>query len=167
MRTLIVGYGNRCRKDDGAGWHVIEILAHRPNLPADLEAAHQLDLTLAETIREYDLVIFVDALISDQAAAWSSEELLPALVAQGMTHCVGPQEILGLCRTLYAKTPRGLLFSIRGHDFRFGEGLSQETRQAVFQVVNRIEELVRKGAPDNPYATRADAPGTVSLIQQG
>jgi hypothetical protein len=49
-----------------------------------------------------------------------------------------PGDVLGLCRTLYGKVPRGRLFSIRGHDFNFGMELSPETRQSALEVVQEI-----------------------------
>ena len=50
MKTLIIGYGNQSRRDNGVGWFVIEQLAAL-NLPdVKLETAHQLEVETAETI---------------------------------------------------------------------------------------------------------------------
>lgn len=146
-KTLVVGYGNPCRRDDGAGCGVIEILAGRHGLPASLETMHQLDLTLAETICDYDRVIFVDARVCDTPEAWSSREVEAKTQDRGVTHFVTPADVLGLCRALYGHVPCGILFAIRGQDFGFGEGLSPETMQAALQVADRIEALVREDVP--------------------
>ena len=52
MKTLVIGYGNDSRNDDGIGWFVVEQLAKR-NLPdVTLETTHQLEVDFAETVRE-------------------------------------------------------------------------------------------------------------------
>jgi len=40
-KTLIIGYGNRDREDDGAGWHMLNRIANKlnlvtPELPGDI-----------------------------------------------------------------------------------------------------------------------------------
>jgi hypothetical protein len=75
-RTLILGYGNFDRQDDGVAWHVLASVASRlgcavPLLPEDEFPSNdgapdfffELQLTpeLAETIALYDRVCFVDA----------------------------------------------------------------------------------------------------------
>jgi hydrogenase maturation protease len=65
MKTLIIGYGNQSRRDDGVGWFILEQLAAL-NLPnVELETGHQLEIEAAETISRYDAVIFVDAAIPE------------------------------------------------------------------------------------------------------
>lgn len=167
MKALVIGYGNRSRKDDGAGCHVIDTLAARDRFPAQLEAAHQLDLTLAETMREYDLVVFVDARISDDPEAWSMEDVVPAVRDRGVTHFVAPGDLLGLCQVLYGAAPRGVLFAIRGTDFDFGEGLSEETRRSALQVADRIEALVMEDGRAMIRGAPAGAEEECALANQG
>lgn len=60
--TLIIGYGNPLRGDDGLGWHVAQRLAAvLPQHRARIEVCHQLTPELAEPISRADLVIFIDA----------------------------------------------------------------------------------------------------------
>ena len=74
-KTLIIGYGNLDRQDDGVAWHVLAAIAGHygytdfedeqehltenqyPHLLFDL----QLMPEMAETIRDYERVLFVDA----------------------------------------------------------------------------------------------------------
>lgn len=141
MKTLIIGYGNDSRNDDGAGWFVVNELS-KLNLPGvTLETAHQLEVDYAEVVGEYDQVIFVDAAIPESAAPWWSEEVKPGFRSHAVAHFMTPGDVLGLCQTLYGKQPRGRMFSIRGHDFNFGMELSPETRQAALEVVQEIASL--------------------------
>jgi Ni,Fe-hydrogenase maturation factor len=43
---------------------------------------------------------------------------------------------------LYDRQPRGILFSIRGHDFNFGTEFSPETAAAATETVERIARLI-------------------------
>jgi hydrogenase maturation protease len=138
MRKLIIGYGNDSRNDDGAGWFVIGELSKR-NLPGvTLETAHQLEVDYAEVVRDYDEVVFVDAAIPESEKPWWTEEVEPGFRSHAVAHFMTPGDVLGLCRTLYGKAPRGRLFSIRGHDFNFGMELSPQTRQSALEVVQEI-----------------------------
>ena len=60
MKTLVLGYGNRSRTDDGVGWFIIERLQEfaLPNI--ELLTSHQLEVDHAEVISRFDAVIFVD-----------------------------------------------------------------------------------------------------------
>lgn len=138
MKTLVIGYGNDSRNDDGAGWFVVNELA-KLNLPGvTLETAHHLEVDFAETVCDYDHVIFVDAAIPESAEPWWTEEVEPGFKSHAVAHFMTPGDVLGLCRTLYGKTPRGRLFSIRGSDFNFGMELSPETRQSALEVTRAI-----------------------------
>ncbi len=141
-KTLVIGYGNDSRNDDGAGWFVVGELAKRNLSGVTLETAHQLEVDFAEVVRDYDRVIFVDAAIPESPEPWWSEEVEPGFHSHAVAHFMSPCDVLGLCRTLYGETPQGMLFSIRGSDFNFGMELSPETRQSALEVVERIAELV-------------------------
>jgi hydrogenase maturation protease len=62
VSTLVIGYGNPLRRDDGFGYQVARRLAELlPADRADVIACHQLTPELAEPISRSELVIFVDA----------------------------------------------------------------------------------------------------------
>ena len=67
MKTLIIGYGNQSRRDDGVGWFVIRQLAALKFPGVELETGQQLEIEYPETISGYDAVIFVDAAIAGSA----------------------------------------------------------------------------------------------------
>lgn len=146
MKTLVIGYGNDSRNDDGVGWFVVAELQRRlagqPAASVTFQTAHQLEVDFAEDVREFDRVVFVDAAIPESAYAWRTEEVVPGFQSHAVAHFMTPADILGLSRTLYGRAPTGVLFSIRGRDFNFGTELSPETRAAAHEVIDRIQALL-------------------------
>ena len=149
MKTLIIGYGNDSRNDDGVGWFVVSELA-KLNLPGvTLATAHQLEVDVAETACAYDRVIFVDAAIPESAAAWWTTPVAPGFESHAVAHYLTPGDVLGLSQTLYGRSPCGIAFCFRGHDFNFGTTLSTETKLAAVTVVGHITALVTKPELEN------------------
>jgi hydrogenase maturation protease len=145
VKTLILGYGNQSRRDDGVGWFVIEQLAAL-NLPGvELETAQQLEIEIAETISRYDAVIFVDAATLEAPEAVRRTVVTPGFQGHAVAHYLTPADVLSLCQMLYHREPKAVLFSIRGRDFNFGTTLSPEVEQAARDVVKQIVELLRNG----------------------
>lgn len=143
MRTLVIGYGNVSRNDDGVGWFVVNELGKRA-LPAGvvLETAHQLEVELAEMLTGFDRVIFVDAAIPEAPARIQRTVVRPQFQSHAVAHFLTPPDVLSLCRTLYGHEPEAVLFSIRGEDFDFGMELSPAVASAAREVVNEICELL-------------------------
>lgn len=138
--TLIVGFGNLYRRDDGVARHILNALleqAGRAALdalddgfdalghPVDVVCLHQLVPELVETLKDYARVVFVDAHVPADntppiyAAPLAVEHRTPFVYHQ--TH---PSTLLALTASLYGNAPEGYLVSVQGHDFDFGEGLS-------------------------------------------
>jgi hydrogenase maturation protease len=149
MKVLVIGYGNDSRNDDGVGWFVVGELQKRSLPGVTFETAHQLEVDFAEDVRDYDLVVFVDAAIPESDYAWRTEEVIPGFQSHAVAHFMTPADILGLSRTLYGRAPRGVLFSIRGHDFNFGTALSPDTRAAANEVIERITALLGQAQLEN------------------
>jgi hydrogenase maturation protease len=162
VRTLIIGYGNCSRRDDGAGWLVIERLAALGLPDVELQTAHQLEVDVAETISRFDVVIFVDAAVTDGPDAVTRTLVQPNPESRAVSHYMTPADVLALCRTLYGKEPQGMLFSIRGHDFGFGMELTPEVERAAHEVVQMIVTEVRgSGISFDELRTGSAATGAV------
>jgi hydrogenase maturation protease len=145
VKTLIIGYGNQNRRDDGVGWFILEQLAAL-NLPdVVLETSHQLEIEASETISRFDAVIFVDAAIPEAPEAIQRSVVAPNFQSHAVAHYLTPADVLSLCKTLYGREPKAVLFSIRGSDFNFGTTLTPEVEQAARDVVKQIAEIVRSG----------------------
>lgn len=142
MKTLILGYGNRSRMDDGVGWFVLERLQESGLPSVELLTSHQLDVDHAELISGFDEVIFVDAAIPQSPQPITLTVLQPCFCSHAVAHYLTPGDLLALAQTLFGRAPRGILFSIRGSDFNFGTTLSPATERAACNVVHQIKDLL-------------------------
>lgn len=152
-KTLIIGYGNADRQDDGVGWHVLRNLAERighsvPEDPGssieistervDLVFILQIFPELAETIAQYDHVCFVDAHTAQIAEEISWTELAPEYEKSPLTHHMSPKTVLSIAATIYGTLPEAILVSIRGFSFEFNRELSAKTSALADEAADRI-----------------------------
>ncbi len=141
-RTLVIGYGNPLRGDDGVGWHAAQHLA-QSNWTRNLQiiVRHQLDPELAVPISQADQVIFIDASHGEQPGAVKCQHIAPNPSAPGVfTHHLEPGALLACARDLYGSYPDATLFSITGESFGFREGLSPAVLNALPGLLNQIED---------------------------
>jgi hydrogenase maturation protease len=159
-KTLVIGFGNVHRRDDGVGLVVINSVRERLGRPL-LEAEddgfndlggeintlylYQLVPELAEIIAPYALVIFLDAHMGTIPDLIREEELVASYDSTIVPHQLHPRTVLALAHHLYGGQARGVLLSIRGHDFDFGEGLSTQTAALVAPAVTRVLALAGNG----------------------
>ncbi len=156
-RTLVAGFGNLYRRDDGVGRAVVNALRARQGLPeldpmddgmedlgrpVDTIVLHQLVPELSQQLAEYDLVIFIDAHVGSVPEDIREEHLAATYHAPFVSHQTHPATLLALAQQMHGHAPEGVVISLRGYDFDFGEGLSEETAALVPQVVARIEALM-------------------------
>jgi len=145
---LVVGYGNPGRRDDGVGHYVAERIEQ---LTGDVETLHcnvstlmlhQLGPELAETIKDYDLVIFVDAHSGECAEGMRMVSVESAYCPSAFTHFMNPGSLLALVMSLYHRKPQAFIVSIRGYDFDFGTELSTETQKWADMAVEQILDMI-------------------------
>ena len=156
-RALLIGYGNLSRQDDGVAWHVINGVRLRWGQPALAPSAdgweelggtcdslflQQLAPELAATLQQYDLVVFVDASVQE-AEPVRVERVSPGYALAAISHHMTPGSLLALTQQLYGRAPEGLLVSVQGHNFDFGDELSAATALAVPEAVERIVTTIR------------------------
>jgi hydrogenase maturation protease len=167
-KALIVGFGNVYRRDDGVGAAVVNAVRQKLGRPAlgpeddgfddlghdvDTVLLHQLVPELAETLAGYALVVFVDAHAGASLEDVREEWLQPCYRTPFISHQMHPCTVLSLIPGAATQPPAGVLLSVRGHDFDFGEGLSPQTAALVPAAVRRIEELLQE-----QNAARASSP---------
>ncbi len=157
-RTLILGYGNPDRQDDGVAWHIQRALALALGLPApdsyedefpindqlDFEFHLQLTPEMAEDIAAYERVCFVDAHTGNIPAEAQLIPVESAFQRSPFTHHLTAQSLLSMCETLYRKKPEAALLSARGYRFEFERELSPETEALVPQAVGLIKNWLEE-----------------------
>ena len=140
-KTLVIGYGNTLRGDDGAGVRAAELIAkRRPEI--ECVCLHQLVPELAEQIAEYNTVFFIDADVN--VTQPNARLAAPSVEAdQPRTHFISPESLLSLSRQLYQKIPaKTYVIGIPASNFEFSEELSESTRKAVEESVRLVESLL-------------------------
>ena len=151
--TLIIGYGNPDRQDDGVGWHILKNLSEQlgyqvPDDPGasieindprvDLMYVLQIYPELAETISLYNRVCFVDAHTSDIPDEISWGVLSPEYEKSPLTHHMSPKTVLSIASTIYGNQPEAILVSVRGYHFGFMRSLSPQTAKLAQEAIQRI-----------------------------
>ena len=158
-KTLLLGYGNADRQDDGVAWHILVAIAKKlgfkpPEEPGepfntqrynlDLMFVLQLLPELAEDLRTYDHVVFIDAHTGEIEKEISALKIDPLYQHSPFTHHLSPQTLLSITQTIYNKYPQGIILSVRGYEFGFERQLSRRTldlcNQAVSQLWNWLQD---------------------------
>jgi hydrogenase maturation protease len=135
MNTLVIGYGNSVRGDDGAGPFVAR------QLGAGAIACHQLTPELAEPISQAHQVIFVDAHAGVPAGQITIQPIQPR--ASAAIHRFDPETLLAWSRQIYGHAPEAILIGIGAESFGLGEGLSPQARRAAREALRAIRKLER------------------------
>lgn len=141
-RTLVIGYGNTLRGDDGAGICAAERAAGRfPGV--DILTVHELQPELVETMSRYPDVIFLDAAV--EGSGIRADIIEPATDHRPVgSHAHSPATLLSLCRNLYGRAPeRSLLIAIPGQNFEFGEQLSPFTEMMVEEAIEEVGHFLK------------------------
>ena len=152
-KTLILGFGNADRQDDGIAWHVLNRLAVRLDRASSVsldegfqlsgtnpELLFVLQLTpeMAETISQFDRVCFVDAHTGNIPGEVNQSPVTPEFQASPFTHHLTPDSCLALSVALYSKLPEAILVSVRGYEFGFDRSLSSQTAPLAEQAAQAI-----------------------------
>ncbi|MGH7833436.1 MAG: hydrogenase maturation protease [Candidatus Binatia bacterium] len=157
VKTLIIGYGNPLRGDDGVAWHAAQALAAvLQNAPADVMTCHQLTPELAEPVSRADLVVFIDAEQRQPAGKIFSRRVKPdEAPLPAFSHDFTPATLIAWTRRLYQACPEAILFSVAGSSFECAEELSPPVAAALPELIERVCAWVRAG--ETTRETRADA----------
>lgn len=152
-RTLVFGYGNPGRQDDGVAWHVLVDLAKRLGwqAPATIEEnftpangtpdlLYDLQITpeLAEIIAGYLRVCFIDAHTGNIQDEIHLVEIKGELQRSPFTHHMTPSTCLAMAQTLFGASPQAILVSVRGYEFGFEQSLSPRTQLLAEQAAIKI-----------------------------
>lgn len=144
-KTLIIGYGNPGRLDDGLGPICVEQLENIDlNSHIEFDTDYQLTVELAEDLIDYQQVIFVDASVNGKEPfSFSKINISEGDSALNIgSHSISPEALIQLTHTLYHKSPTAWILAIRGYEFDgFGEELSEK---AVYNLEQAIKFIVNK-----------------------
>ncbi len=146
---MVIGVGNRYRRDDGAGPEVAERIAAL-RLPVLVRIVEREATSLLDAWQQAASVIVVDASRSG-AVPGSIRRLdalaggVPPLPAGPSTHGLGVGEAVELGRVLGRLPARLIVYAVEGRDFGMGVGLSPAVHAAIDEVVARIRSDIERG----------------------
>ncbi len=158
MKTLMLGWGNPDREDDGVAWNVLAETARLAGgtPPAtyeepfvnegELDFLFVLQLTpeLAADIVAYDRLILVDAHTGDKQERVSFQKIEPMYQRSPFTHHLTAETLTALAAQLYQKKIPAVLISVLGRSFNFRQGLSPETAEDVPAAAKMALEWLRE-----------------------
>tara|TARA_R110002072_G_scaffold28229_3_gene90831 strand:- start:1448 stop:1903 length:456 start_codon:yes stop_codon:yes gene_type:complete len=129
LSSIIIGYGNPGRQDDGLGPAFIDSFQSKTNHTIKLQSNYQLTVEDALEIGNYEQVIFVDASIDCQAP-FLLEEISETNDTGFGSHSLTPQALIQLSNTLYQHFPKSYILAIRGYEFdQFEEKISDTANE--------------------------------------
>ena len=147
-RPLLIGAGNRWRRDDGAGAWLVEQLATRLGDAVETRLLPGEGAGLIEAWQGRTQVWLFDAAAPagrpgrvTRIAAHA--EPVPAELCHHSTHRFGVGEAIEMARVLGRLPERLELVALEGVDFGEGEGLSAAVRDAGGALVAQLEAEMR------------------------
>lgn len=148
---LVVGVGNRYRRDDGLGPAVARRLQDAGYALAVVEASGE-GAGLLQIMERSPWVILVDA-VSSGAEPGTIHRLdaatpLPKRLFRYSTHAFGVAEAVELARALGSLPARLVIFGVEGAEFGAGDGLSSAVEQAAERVAALILAEARRSDPE-------------------
>jgi len=157
LRSLVIGYGNPERCDDGVGFYVVnrlrrqlghKLLGWNDNGISELGGRNdfvfirQLVPELIETVADYHRVIFVDAHMPAVGPPLVCRQIDPLQSEPLLSHHMQPAQLLGILKAIYDREPVSHLLTIQGCSFEFSRGLSAGTAELVSPAAAMIIELL-------------------------
>ena len=127
---LVFGYGNLSRGDDAVGPLLLEYLEQRIDLrKVELQTDFQLQIEHALDLKDRELVIFVDASVSEDRP-FALTRLEPYQDNSYTSHAMSPAALLHVFETVTGQaSPPSFLLSIKSESFELGEGLLPATAE--------------------------------------
>ena len=150
-KTLVIGYGNTLRSDDGVGVWVADHIAalHLPDV--DVKTCHQLFPELAADILPYDTVIMVDASADGEPTAVRKSIPFPEHLPSS-NHNISPEILHHLAHEMYGAIVDLRVYTVRGESFEFGSMLSPVVKERATKTVSLMVALLQQIHPKSVFA---------------
>ncbi|NNM87196.1 MAG: hydrogenase maturation protease [Phycisphaerae bacterium] len=157
--TLLIGYGNTLRTDDGVGPVVVDLIRHSPGqaLAAGVVCRSELQLTpeLAAIVARAGRVIFIDASVALPVGRVS----VTRIAAQSMAACLGhqfsPPQILELARLAFGAVPRAWIVGVGVKSLAIGQGLTTSVAATARRLARHLRyHLPPVGQPAEHWILR-------------
>jgi hydrogenase maturation protease len=138
MKTLVIGYGNSLRGDDGVGLLVAEQVDTWDLPEVRSLAVHQLTPELVAEIAQAEVVYFVDACVGHSQAR--IEPIEPIEVSSRLDHLWSPSVLLHLSKTLYDADPVAYRILIPATQLEYGASISAITNDGLMWSLKTLKD---------------------------
>lgn len=141
-RAVVIGVGNRWRRDDAAGLLVLDALRDRLDSDVSLVESDGEPTRLIDAFAQGELVVMVDAVKTGAAPGtvhrFTSDELPAGMGIGQSSHLVGLIGTIELGKLL-GKLPNGLvLIGIEATAFDHGEDMTEPVAAGVIDAVETV-----------------------------
>jgi hydrogenase maturation protease len=151
---LVIGYGNTMREDDGVGQHIARRLGVSLYRDAvEVISCHQLTPELVEPVSRADYAVFVDASEDGLPGEVRCYPVEPMMTTAAFTHQVTPAALLAAAYDLYGTHPKGIVISIPGAHFGYGETLSPEVERLLPGILQGLHQMMDGALTGQPNLT--------------
>jgi hydrogenase maturation protease len=140
--TLVLGYGNPGRQDDGLGPAAAEAIEALRFEGVETSSNYQLMIEDASAAAEAGRVLFIDASKTGDSPFTIETVVAATSVSCFASHEVPPELIMGLCRDVYGCVPPAQILGIRGYEFEFSEGLTARALENLGLALARIRLIL-------------------------
>lgn len=162
--TLVIGYGNTLRGDDGVGYHIALTVQQWQHPDWIGYPCQQLTPDLAALMADFATVVFVDAAIAPVATPKAAaigqvqwQRIAPESGVSSMTHTASPSGLLALAQWLYNACPFVYLVTISTSYFDFTETLSPGAIAGQTQVLDQLYQWQMATAAASGQRLASDA----------
>ena len=157
-KSLVIGFGNIDRADDGIAYHIINALRRHLgqgaldeestgledlNSKIDTVFLSQLTPELIDILTGYELIVFVDAHVDECLEPLHCEPVRLDSESTVFSHHITPAMLLVLLEALHHIEPVAYLVSLHGYDFDFHRELSPKVQSLIEPAVSKILELLK------------------------
>jgi len=144
--TLVLGYGNPGRLDDGLGPALADAVGALALPGVTVLSDYQLSAEHAAELLAHDRVVFADAAV-DGESPFFLRALLPRAAVSFTSHSMRPEAVLSLAIDTLGWRGGAYLLGIRGHEFNeFGERLSAAARENLDAATGCLARALGGGA---------------------
>ncbi|WP_020410522.1 hydrogenase maturation protease [Hahella ganghwensis] len=141
-KTLIIGYGNPGRQDDGLGPEFVRRVDTDSWLDVVTQVNYQLTVEDAVDIANFERVIFVDAALGaarngvDAGSGYSFSAVSSAVAQPFASHSLTPEGLMALSQTLFQASAVAYILAIDGYEFdQFEEKLSPAAERNLHEAL--------------------------------
>ncbi len=157
--TLLIGYGNALRSDDGVGPAVVELIRQSLGeaFSASVACRTELQLTpeLAAIIARADRVIFIDASVAVPAGRVTIRRITAQPTAACLGHQFSPPQILELARLAFGGVPQAWVVAVGVQSLAVGQGLTATVADTARRLAGHLRyHLPPIGKPSFHWTSR-------------